>query len=149
MHDQDKADQFVKRLAGMRRANQYVESVRGLLAPDDRAGPLARELEAVFTVWTNLRGVDPRFAPATVLRNLPGLQQGGAELLLRARKSNIHAELSPFVTHFEQLLQTSRPIYRVRAEAKVEGVIARREALLVHNSATRVVRVVLWRDVID
>ncbi len=144
-----KADRIIRRLSAMRRAGQYVESARSLLDPYDRAGPLARDLEAVFTVWTNLRGVDPKFAPAIVLRNLPGLQEGEAELLVQAGARGDYAELSPFVTRFGPLLSASRPIYRARAEAIVEGVTARREVLLAQNTATRAVWVVFWRDRVD
>ncbi|KAB0264678.1 hypothetical protein [Microvirga brassicacearum] len=143
------ADRLVRRLAAMRRDGQGLETVRGLLDPDDRAGPLARDFEAVFTVWTNLRGVDPKFAPSVVLRNLPGLQAGEAELLVQASARGAYAELSPFITRFGPLLGATRPIYRARAEANVEGATARREVLLAHNPTRRLVWVVFWRDTVE
>jgi len=149
VQDGVKADSLLQRLDAMRRAGQYLDSVRGLLAPSDRAGPLARDLDAVFTVWTNLRGIDPKFAPAIVLRSLPGLQPGEAELLVQASARRSHSELSPFVTRFGPLLGATRPIYRARAEAAFEGVKVRREALLSHNTSTRAVSVVFWRDLVD
>jgi hypothetical protein len=143
------ADRLIRRLATIRRAGQDLETVRGLLDPHDRVGPLARDLEAVFTVWTSLRGVDPKFASSIVLRNLPGLQQGEAELLVQASARGSYAELSPLVTRFAPLLEATQPIYRARAEAKVEGVTARREALVTHNPTTRAVWVVFWRDTVE
>ncbi|MEE1611420.1 hypothetical protein [Microvirga sp. CF3016] len=149
VRDGAKADRIIARLEAMRRTSRYVESIRGLLDPPDRTGRLARDLEAVFTVWTNVRGVDPRHAPATILRNLPGLQQGEADGLVRASAQGTHAELSPFLTRFGPLLGASRPIYRARAEARVEGVAARREALLAHNAEARAVSIVMWRDALE
>ncbi|WP_157961475.1 hypothetical protein [Microvirga flavescens] len=143
------AERLVRRLDALRRTRQDLETVRGLLDPDYRASPLARDLEAVFTVWTNLRGVDPRFAPPIVLRQLPGLQEGEAELLVQARDRGVYAELSPFIARFGPLLGAKRPIYRAQAEATIEGVTVRREALLIHNPGTRTTWIVFWRDVID
>jgi len=144
-----KTDRMLRRLAEMRRAGEYLDSVRGLLEPSDRVGRLARDLEAVFTVWTNLRGVDPKSAPAIVLRNMPGLQPGEAELLVQASARRAHSDLSPFVTRFGSLLGGNRPIYRARAEAKSEGVTVKREALLAYNPSANAVRVVFWRDVTE
>ncbi|MGO4571636.1 hypothetical protein [Microvirga sp. 2TAF3] len=149
VRDTAKADRLVQRLSAMRRARQDLETARGLLDPNDRAGPLARDIEAAFTVWTSLRGVDPRFAPSVVLRHLPGLQEGEAELLERAREHRAYDELSPFIARFGHLLGANRPIYRARAEVTIEGATARREALLTYNPTTRVVWVVFWRDVAD
>jgi hypothetical protein len=149
VRDDGVADRLTKRLAAWRSARQDLETVRGLLDQTDRVGTLAHDLEAVFTVWTGLRGVDPKFAPPIALRHLPGLQQGEAEVLVRASASGNDAELSPFVARFGPLLGAQRPIYRARAEVSFEGVTARKEALLSHNASLDQVWVVFWRDVME
>lgn len=150
VRDDAESDRLVRRLAALRQARQPLETVRGLLDPGDRSGPLARDLEAVFTVWTSLRGVDPKAASSIVLRQLPGLQDGEADLLEQAINSGSAAELSPFLARFGPLLGAARPIYRARAEVGIEsGVTIRKEALLAHNPTTRTVWVVLWRDVVE
>jgi hypothetical protein len=149
LHDDVAADRLVRRLAAWRSAGRDLETVRGLLDPADRTSPRARDLETVFTVWTGLRGIDPKVSPPSVLRHLPGLQQGEAEILERARASGSYADLSPFIARFGALLGAARPIYRARAEVTFQGVTVRREALVTHNPSFNRVWVVFWRDVVE
>jgi hypothetical protein len=150
VQDDAKAARLIERLNAARRSRRDLESVRGLLDPEDRQGALAGAFDAVFTVWTSLPGVDPRFAAPIVLRSLPGLSEAEAELLTQAGRGGNATDLSPLVARFGHLLAGSRPLYRARAEATVEGeVTVRREVLLAHNPAAGTVRVVFWRDALD
>lgn len=149
VRDDALADALLRRLDQLRRNGQDLETVRGLLDSVDRIGPLAHDLEAVFTVWTSLRGVNPKFAPEVTLRHLPGLQKGEGDLLVQARERGSYSDLSPFVSRLGALLQADRPIYRARSQVTIEGVTAQREMLFMYNSTTQAVLVVFWRDVMD
>lgn len=147
--DEATAGRLLQRLDGFRSSRRPVEAVRGLLEPRDQVSELARRLEAVFTVFTQMRGVDPKAAPALVLRNLPGLHPGEAALLEQAVATRSYADLSPFITRFGVLLGATRPIYRAQARARVDGVAVTREAVVLHNPAERRVSVVIQRDVVE
>jgi hypothetical protein len=147
--DEATASRLLARLDAVRRSRRPLEAVRGLLEPRAQTSELARNLEAVFTVWTQMRGVDPKAAPALVLRNLPGLHSGEAALLEQAIATRSHADLSPFVARFGHLLGASRPIYRAQARTRVDGVTVTREALVLHNSVERQVSIIIQRDLVE